>query len=149
MATYAQQANSGKDPSNSGGHSNSGGGNSANHSSSYSSASHANHNNSNINSSHHNIPTDGSKKEEFRKYLEKAGVLDALTKVLVGLYEEPERPNNAIEYIKRYLGAPKNIDVEGLKRENDQLRRQVVALSLGDNNADTRNNAGNTKALAL
>ena len=39
-----------------------------------------------------------SKREEFRKYLEKAGVLDALTKVLVGLYEEPEKPNNALEY---------------------------------------------------
>lgn len=28
-----------------------------------------------------------NKKEEFRKYLEKSGVVDALTKVLVGLYE--------------------------------------------------------------
>ena len=39
--------------------------------------------------------TPDSKKEEFRKYLEKSGVIDALTKVLVGLYEEPERPPNA------------------------------------------------------
>lgn len=66
-----------------------------------------------------------SKREEFRKYLEKAGVLDALTKgkfeqfwrcfacyfgrflsyymivfiaVLVNLYEEPEKPSNALEY---------------------------------------------------
>ena len=38
-----------------------------------------------------------SKKEEFRKYLEKSGVVDALTKVLVGLYEEPEKPGNALE----------------------------------------------------
>lgn len=46
--------------------------------------------------------TPESKKEEFRKYLEKSGVIDALTKVLVGLYEEPERPPNAVDYIKRY-----------------------------------------------
>ena len=39
--------------------------------------------------------TPDSKKEEFRKYLEKSGVIDALTKVLVGLYEEPERPGTA------------------------------------------------------
>ena len=39
-----------------------------------------------------------SKREEFRKYLEKAGVLDSLTKILVSLYEEPEKPNNALEY---------------------------------------------------
>jgi len=35
--------------------------------------------------------------------------------VLVGLYEEPERPGNAVDYIKRYMGAPANVDVEGLK----------------------------------
>lgn len=56
--------------------------------------------------------TPDSKKEEFRKYLEKSGVIDALTKVLVGLYEEPERPPNAVDYIKRYMGAPTGIDVD-------------------------------------
>ncbi|OEU22492.1 hypothetical protein FRACYDRAFT_165103, partial [Fragilariopsis cylindrus CCMP1102] len=72
---------------------------------------------------------DGSKKDEFRKYLDKTGVLDQLTKVLVGLYEEPERPTSPMDYIKRYIGAPKNIDVDGLKRENEQLKRQLAALS--------------------
>nr|CAD7569436.1 unnamed protein product [Timema californicum] len=38
-----------------------------------------------------------SKREEFRKYLERAGVMEALTKVLVGLYEEAEKPTNALE----------------------------------------------------
>ena len=33
-----------------------------------------------------------ARKEEFRRYLERSGVIDALTKVLVGLYEEPEKP---------------------------------------------------------
>ena len=35
--------------------------------------------------------------------------------VLVGLYEEPERPSHAVDYIKRYIGAPSNVDVEGMK----------------------------------
>lgn len=30
-----------------------------------------------------------SKKEEFKKYLEKTGAVDQLTKILVQLYEEP------------------------------------------------------------
>jgi hypothetical protein len=47
-------------------------------------------------------PTD-SKREEFRKYLEKAGVLDALTKTLVCLYEEPEKPNNALDFLRKNL----------------------------------------------
>ena len=48
----------------------------------------------------------------------------------MGLYEEPERPTSPMDYIKRYIGAPKNIDVDGLKRENEQLKRQLAALSL-------------------
>ena len=40
-----------------------------------------------------------AKKDEFRAYLEKTGVVDQLTKVLVSLYEESEKPNNPLEYI--------------------------------------------------
>ncbi|CAH1173678.1 unnamed protein product [Phaedon cochleariae] len=43
-------------------------------------------------------PSEG-KREEFRKYLEKNGIMDALTKVLVNLYEEVDKPENALEYI--------------------------------------------------
>jgi hypothetical protein len=39
-----------------------------------------------------------SKREEFRKYLERAGVMDALTKVLVSLYEQAEKPDDALQY---------------------------------------------------
>lgn len=39
-----------------------------------------------------------TKRDDFRKYLEKAGVMDALTKILVGLYESPEKPNDALTY---------------------------------------------------
>ena len=47
------------------------------------------------------VQTTEQKKEEFRAYLDRAGVIDQLTKVLVGLYEEPEKPGNAVEFIKR------------------------------------------------
>lgn len=40
------------------------------------------------------------------------------------LGEEPERPANAIDYIKKYLGAPTGIDVEELRAENEELKRQ-------------------------
>eukprot|EP00743_Colponemidia_sp_Colp-15_P002751 GILK01002978.1.p1 GENE.GILK01002978.1~~GILK01002978.1.p1 ORF type:complete len:100 (+),score=20.92 GILK01002978.1:84-383(+) len=68
--------------------------------------------------------TPDSKKEEFRKYLEKAGVIDQLTRVLVGLYEEPEKPSNAVDFIKKYLGAPTGIDVDALKAENETLKEK-------------------------
>ena len=74
------------------------------------------------------VQTTEAKKEEFRNYLEKAGVIDQLTKVLVGLYEEPEKPGNAIEFIKKCLGAPSDTDVEQLKADNEELRRNKVDL---------------------
>ena len=74
------------------------------------------------------VQTTEQKKEEFRKYLEKAGVVDQLTKVLVGLYEEPDKPSNAIEFIKKCLGAPSDTDVDQLKADNEELRRQKAAL---------------------
>ncbi|CAD8105308.1 unnamed protein product [Paramecium sonneborni] len=72
--------------------------------------------------------TTDSKKEEFRKYLEKAGVIDQLTRVLVGLYEEPEKPNNAIDYVKKYLGSPVDIDVDKLKLEYEKLKDENIKL---------------------
>ena len=69
-----------------------------------------------------------SKKEEFRKYLEKSNVIDALTKVLVNLYEEPEKPDKPVEFIKRALGGPSQTDYDQLKEENTQLRAEVDRL---------------------
>ncbi|CAK9117561.1 unnamed protein product [Durusdinium trenchii] len=70
--------------------------------------------------------TADSQKEEFRKYLEKNGIISQLTRVLVGLYEEPERPANAIDYIKKYLGAPTGVDVEETARSQFTESCQVV-----------------------
>jgi hypothetical protein len=55
--------------------------------------------------------------------LERAGVIDQLTKVLVGLYEETEKPGNAVEFIKKCLGAPSDTDVETLKSDYEDLKR--------------------------
>jgi len=65
-----------------------------------------------------------SEKEEFRNYLEKSGVVDALTKVLVGLYEEPEKPGDALDWIKKHLGSSLGVDIEALKKENEDLKKQ-------------------------
>ena len=58
--------------------------------------------------------------------MEKAGVIDQLTKVLVGLYEEQEKPGNVIEFIKKSLGEPTDTDVEQLLAENESLKRQKL-----------------------
>ena len=72
--------------------------------------------------------TQDSQKEEFRRYLEKSGVISQLTRVLVGLYEEPDRPSQAIDYVKKHLGAPTGIDVEEIRAENEELKRRNADL---------------------
>jgi len=72
-----------------------------------------------------------SKREEFRKYLEKSGVVDALTKVLVNLYEEPEKPNNALDFMLKNMNqeGPETSDIEALKADVMELRNQVATLN--------------------
>ena len=76
-----------------------------------------------------------AKKDEFRAYLEKTGVVDQLTKVLVSLYEETDKPTNPLEFIKRNVSAPEEIDQDNLKNEylklkeeNEKLRQRVTEL---------------------
>jgi len=71
-----------------------------------------------------------AKKDEFRKYLEKAGVLELLTKSLVQLYEEPEKPSDGLSYMKKAVGgspADKEL-IASLQKENDELKAKVSQL---------------------
>ncbi|XP_011637655.1 c-Myc-binding protein isoform X1 [Pogonomyrmex barbatus] len=71
-----------------------------------------------------------AKREEFRKYLERSGVMDALTKILVSLYEETERPTDALEYIRKNLGGivDNTSEIESLKKELDESKAKIAEL---------------------
>ncbi|ESO02892.1 hypothetical protein HELRODRAFT_81117, partial [Helobdella robusta] len=71
-----------------------------------------------------------SKQEEFRKYLEENGVVDTLTKILVCLYEEPDKPKDAIGFIKQHIGitGPDTADIKALQLEISELRNKVEEL---------------------
>ena len=68
------------------------------------------------------------------------GVSARARAVLVSLYEEPEKPQNAVEFIKMALGAPTGTDVEALKSENEQLK--IKAESLEKELADAKAKLG-------
>ncbi|XP_024527575.1 c-Myc-binding protein-like isoform X1 [Selaginella moellendorffii] len=72
--------------------------------------------------------TSESKKEAFRKYLEASGVLDSLTKVLVALYEENDKPPLAIDFIQHNLGGYTNEEYTKLKGERDELQLKYNEL---------------------
>ncbi|XP_028316803.1 C-Myc-binding protein [Gouania willdenowi] len=80
-----------------------------------------------------------SKREQFRRYLEKSGVLATLTSVLLALYEENDKPNNALDFIKLHLGvgAPEPADTEALRMELDDLQRKCNLLM--EENKELRN----------
>nr|XP_020445793.1 C-Myc-binding protein-like isoform X1 [Monopterus albus] len=80
------------------------------------------------------------KREQFRRYLEKAGVVDSLTSVLVALYEHPERPSNALEYVKQHLGASGQMcpDTEALQQEVSDLRQKCARLAQENKDLKTK-----------
>lgn len=60
--------------------------------------------------------------------MEKTGVIDHLTRALVGLYEEGDKPNNSIEYLKKNLGAPVEVDTVKLKAELEKTKDENAKL---------------------
>ncbi|KAK3923080.1 c-Myc-binding protein [Frankliniella fusca] len=76
-----------------------------------------------------------SKREEYRKYLERAGVMETLTRVLVSLYEEQDKGIDALEYVRNHLlenHPSQNSTEEELKAqiarlvtENNMLRKRL------------------------
>jgi hypothetical protein len=69
-----------------------------------------------------------TKKNDFRGYLEKSNVIDAMTKALVSLYEEPTRPENPIEYIQKRLGGRTEAEYSELLRQLDEAKEEVMKL---------------------
>lgn len=58
--------------------------------------------------------------------------MDQITKVLVQLYEENERPDTAVEYIRKFLGGSADVDASKLQKEyeeaveeNERLKKQI------------------------
>lgn len=86
-----------------------------------------------------------SKKEEFRRYLEKSGAIDSLTAALVNLYEEAKKPPESTEYIQKHLvdmsrNHPSGSAImekhqqqlkenETLKKENETLKQKVNEMA--------------------
>ncbi|XP_068248349.1 c-Myc-binding protein-like [Palaemon carinicauda] len=69
------------------------------------------------------LKTMDSEREKFRTYVEKSGVMSALTDVLVRLYEEPNRPSDALTYIKETLGSAE-IDAHRMQALQAKVKEQ-------------------------
>ncbi|CAG9769558.1 unnamed protein product [Ceutorhynchus assimilis] len=80
-------------------------------------------------------PSEG-KREEFRKYLEKTGVMDALTKTLVNLHEEVDKPDDALEYIRDRLATIAGLEtyrqLQNRVNEAEERIRELEAQLQGE-----------------
>ena len=80
------------------------------------------------------IQASEGKRDEFTSYLEKAGVVENLTEVLINLYEEAEKPKFPTEYIKANLKSSSAGENEviaqnnKLRTENKQLKQRIADL---------------------
>merc|ERR1712045_896287 len=76
-----------------------------------------------------------ARREEFRKYLEKEGILESLTKVLVALYEEPDKPSDALSFVRNNFAASEmqimRSQVDNLTKEDEQLKTKISTLEAG------------------
>ncbi|KAK9735254.1 hypothetical protein RND81_04G194100 [Saponaria officinalis] len=69
-----------------------------------------------------------AKKEAFRRYLESSGAVDALTKVLVALYEQHNKPASAVEFLQQKLGGPSIAEYEKLQADMSELQSKYNEL---------------------
>ncbi|PNY16737.1 c-myc-binding protein [Trifolium pratense] len=75
-----------------------------------------------------------AKKEAFRKYLESSGAVDALTKVLVSLYEQNDKPSSALEFIQQKLSCPSISEYEKLQAQFSDLQIRYNELLTAHHN---------------
>eukprot|EP00884_Botryococcus_braunii_P023340 jgi/Botrbrau1/9690/Bobra.0201s0020.1 len=68
------------------------------------------------------------KKTSFRAYLEASGIFDVLVRVLVTLYEEDDKPENAESYLRSLLGAPTVEEHKALQQQKEKLEQELEEL---------------------
>ena len=73
-----------------------------------------------------------ARREDFRKYLDKEGILGSISKALVALYEEPDKPMDALLFVRNNLAGSEMQNMisqlENLTKENEQLKTKVSTL---------------------
>lgn len=70
------------------------------------------------------------KRTEFRHYLEKSGVMDALSRALIKLYDEPNKPDDPVAFVRQHF----------IGHDDDLLTVQNTKLEI---KADEKNGNGN------
>lgn len=80
------------------------------------------------------------KRAEFRHYLEKSGVMDALSFALIKLYDEEEKPENPIAFVRKNFKKLNDEEIEDLVEHRvDDLEAPELIHKLQDQLEQARN----------
>ena len=80
----------------------------------------------------YNLQASDGKRDEFTNYLEKGGLVESLTDVLMNLYDETEKPKFPTQYIKDNLKSSSEAENEviiqnnKIKEENRILKQKIM-----------------------
>jgi len=66
--------------------------------------------------------------EAYTNYIIESGVANQLSRVLVGLYESGERPDNVVDWAEKFLGTASGVEVIELRGQNELLKKQNTEL---------------------
>merc|ERR1712185_216245 len=66
--------------------------------------------------------------DAYSKYVVDSGVANQLSRVLVGLYESGERPDNIEDWAEKFLGTDSGVDVLELRGQNEILKKRNIDL---------------------
>lgn len=67
---------------------------------------------------------------QYRKYLERAGVIDALSKALIKLYEEQNKPEDAIRFVRKFMceSCPDDAQYDIMKNDLEEAKTHIAKL---------------------
>lgn len=70
------------------------------------------------------------KRELFKRYLEERKVMDTLSKLVVSLYERPEKPADPLTYIRDYFAVDTGgVDIATVRQENADMTKRLADLN--------------------
>ncbi|KAF2352151.1 hypothetical protein FHG87_017094 [Trinorchestia longiramus] len=73
-------------------------------------------------STYYRLQVMDSDREKFRSYVQKSGIMSTLTGILVKLYEQPQKPDDPLGFIRKEL-EKSSFDAETIKTLEEKVAR--------------------------
>lgn len=69
-----------------------------------------------------------TKREQFRKYLEKGNVIEVFNRAIIALNQLETLPEDPLAFVRENMGAPPHENIDKVIRENQDLTARVIRL---------------------